>query len=388
LPINLATALRLADAPPVIITAVQASVEVAAAQLARARVAWLPTIYTGAGYYRHDGAAQGASGNFYINTPEQFMAGAGPVVVFAATDALFAPLAARQVLRSRVSDVEAARNDALLTVAEAYFNVQQARGHLAGTQDVVDKGRELGARLRAQGQGSFSPTDVHRARTVLAEYEDFLATAREQWRVASADLTQVLRLDPGAVVVPVEPPHLLVTLISPQEPVDDLIPVGLTNRLELASQQALVQATLARLRQERLRPLLPSLIVHGDATPVVPGGFRHRSRPTNTAGPTTVSGMTGTGMTATVIVTTGGPTTTTGIAIAIATDAEAGQPVFAPAPPSLSSLSCSGKAVAAPLPPRLRYQHLVGDPGAAAPARVRPLRSCRACAPRGPSARR
>jgi hypothetical protein len=77
----------------------------------------------------------------------------------------------------------------------------------------------------------------------------------------------VLRLDPGAVVVPLEPPHLQVTLVSPKESVDALIPVGLTNRPELATQQAVVQATLVRLRQERLRPLLPSLVLQSSATP-------------------------------------------------------------------------------------------------------------------------
>ena len=59
---------------------------------------------------------------------------------------------------------------------------------------------------------------------------------------ASADLTQVLRLDPRAVVEPLENDHLQITLIDPTRGLDDLIPIGLTNRPELASQQALVQA--------------------------------------------------------------------------------------------------------------------------------------------------
>src|SRR5262249_11471132 len=63
-----------------------------------------------------------------------------------------------------------------------------------------------------------------------------------------------------------EPPHLQVALLSPDKPVDDLIPVALTNRPELAAQQALVQATLERLRQERLRPLIPSVLLRGAAT--------------------------------------------------------------------------------------------------------------------------
>jgi outer membrane protein TolC len=68
-------------------------------------------------------------------------------------------------------------------------------------------------------------------------------------------------------VVPLEPPHLRVTLVSPKETVDALIPIGLTNRPELESQQAVVQATLVRLRQERMRPLIPSLVLQSNATP-------------------------------------------------------------------------------------------------------------------------
>src|SRR5262249_10041630 len=48
--------------------------------------------------------------------------------------------------------------------------------------------------------------------------------------------------------------------------VDDLIPMALTYRPELAAQQALVRGTLERLRQERLRPLVPSLLIRGGST--------------------------------------------------------------------------------------------------------------------------
>jgi outer membrane protein TolC len=100
-----------------------------------------------------------------------------------------------------------------------------------------------------------------------------VAFARQRWRVASRDLTRALRLDPIAVVVPLEPPDLRVTLIRPEGSVDGLIPIGLTNRPELASQQALVQATLARLREARLRRLLPSVVLLGNPSPAGEGGF-------------------------------------------------------------------------------------------------------------------
>ncbi len=49
---------------------------------------------------------------------------------------------------------------------------------------------------------------------------------------------------------------------------DDLIALALLNRPELASHKAQVQATLAALKQERLRPLIPSVLLRGWSTPV------------------------------------------------------------------------------------------------------------------------
>jgi outer membrane protein TolC len=273
MPINLATALRLADARPLIIAAAQASEQAEIARLQGAQALWLPTVYVGAAYARFDGAAQGTSGTFVINTRDELMAGGGMTVAFAATDAIFLPLAQQQVVRAQQFDVQRARNDALETVAETYFNVQQSRGKLAGAQDALHKAGDLEKRVSGLGKALVPPMELDRVRTTLADLQQAVALAREDWRTTSADLTRVLRLDPAALVTPLEPPYLQITLVSPQDSVDTLIPVGLTNRPELATQQALVQAALYRIRQERLRPLIPSLLLTGDATPAAPGGF-------------------------------------------------------------------------------------------------------------------
>ena len=87
------------------------------------------------------------------------------------------------------------------------------------------------------------------------------------WRVHSANLTQVLRLDPRAVVVPLEHDHLQITMIDPALPLHDLQKIALTNRPELASYHALVQAAEARIRREKMRPLLPIVVIGGFQTP-------------------------------------------------------------------------------------------------------------------------
>lgn len=273
LPINLATALRLASARPLVIAAAQASVKVALARLAQAQVLWLPDMYLGGSYYRHDGGSAGNSGKEFTLGRNQLMGGYGFQSVISATDALFGPLAMRQMLRSREADVQTARNDALLRVAEAYFDVQQARGRLAGARESAEKGRELTQQVKGLSKDLVPPLEINRVRAQLAEVDQAETRAYEEWRVASAALTRELRLWPTAVVSPLEPANLCITLFSPNEPVDSLIPVGLTSRPELASQQALVQETLIRLRQEKLRPLIPSLVLLGDAVPAAPGGY-------------------------------------------------------------------------------------------------------------------
>ena len=267
-PINLATALRLADARPLLVAAAQASVWVAEAQLTRAKVLWVPTLNLGFDYIRHDGG--GPDFNKGIMTAPSvnfFYGGAGMWQNVALTDAIFEPLVARQVLNSRHADIQAAKNDSLLMTADAYFQVHQYRGMYTGTLYCVERGHELVQRVTQLSKELVPVVEVDRARNMVADLEQRATSAREMWRVHSANLTQVLRLDPRAVVEPLEHDHLQVTLIDPARPLDDLMPIALTNRPELASYQALVQAAVARIRREKTRPLTPSILINGFQTP-------------------------------------------------------------------------------------------------------------------------
>jgi outer membrane protein TolC len=271
LPINLATALCLSNARPLVIAFAQNSVELAAAQLQHAKVMWLPNFNTGIDYYRHVVYDQETQGPVINVSKSYFAAGAGATLDFGISDAIFLPLAARQELSSREFDLEAARNDALATVATTYFDVQEARGRLAGNLDAQAKAKDLQKQIKGlaggEAGGLVPQIEVDRVLALQYDLEQEAAASRAAWQTSSARLNRVLRLSPGAVVVPIEPPQLQVTLIPPGRVVDDLIPVGLLNRPELASQKALVQATLERLRQERLRPLLPSVVLGGGSGP-------------------------------------------------------------------------------------------------------------------------
>ncbi len=285
-PINLATALRLADARPLIVAAAQASAWVAEAKLQKAATLWVPSFMIATSYARHDGPidfnggvdvpqginslgqpSPGSFGKPLNQNLNWFIAGVSLYQVVATTDIIFQPLAQRQDLNAKRWDIQTAKNDALLEIARAYFNVHRFRGQYAGALYTVQEGRKVIAAIEALSRDLVPAVEVDRARNLLAFLEQQAVLHRQNWRIASADLTQVLRLDPRAVVEPLEPDHLQITMIEPDRSLDDLMQIALTNRPELASRQALVQAALVRIRQEKLRPILPIPMVNGFQTP-------------------------------------------------------------------------------------------------------------------------
>jgi outer membrane protein TolC len=285
-PINLATALRLSDARPLIVAIAQAKVWIAEARLQRAQVYWVPALMMNAAYLRHDGPVDFNGG---VNIPaginalgqpdptsfgkplnqnlNWFYSGMSLYEVIALTDAIFLPLATQQELKAARWDVQMARNDALLRTGRAYFNVHRYRGQYAGALYVVERGKKLVETIKSLSRDLVPAVEIDRATNLLADIEQMAVSAREEWRVASAELTRVLRLDPRAVVEPLEHDHLQLTLIDPGRSLDELIPIGLTYRPELSSQQALVQAALVRIRQEKMRPILPSILITGWQSP-------------------------------------------------------------------------------------------------------------------------
>ena len=271
-PITLATALKLSDARPLIVAMAQAKVWVAEAELNQAKVLWMPDLNLGFDYIRHDGG--GPDFNKGIMTAPStnfFYGGAGlwgnQYGIIPIPDALYQPLVARQVLNSEHWDVQTAKNDALLQTADAYFRVHQYRGMYAGAVYCVLRGRELVERIAALSPDLVQAFEVDRARNMVADLEQQAALARQQWRVQSARLTRVLRLDPRAVVEPLEHYHLQITLIDPGRELEDLMPIALANRPEVASRRALVQGAEWAVRREKARPFIPLIALTGFQTP-------------------------------------------------------------------------------------------------------------------------
>ncbi len=280
-PIDLPSALRLAGAQDLDISIARERVGQAIAELEQARVLWLPSIYVGPNWIRHDGQVQTVQGPIQTVSKSSLFLGAtaaagssvsgpipagGPAQVSGLTsilrfsDAIFEPLAAKQVVSARRAGIKVATNDALLGVAEAYMDLQQAAGRLAIAREAATNAQTLASLAASYARsGSGLEADYRRATTERDRQRKNAELAVGELEIASAELIRRIRLDPMLVVAPVEPPEAALRLIPDACPLDELIVMGLRNRPELAEAHALVEATLIRLRQAKLRPLIPSL---------------------------------------------------------------------------------------------------------------------------------
>ena len=157
----------------------------------------------------------------------------------------------------------------MLAVTNAYFDVQQARGDLAAAQDATRR-----------TQGNRPPCQFARSRTG-ARLGSSACTGRigppardgnlRPRGLASERVGACPDFAAGRGLAsrnPLSRRSLQVTLVEPDRTVDELITMGLSNRPELAADQALVQASAGPLRQEKLRPFIPSILLRGDSTPV------------------------------------------------------------------------------------------------------------------------
>jgi outer membrane protein TolC len=267
LPINLATALQLAGVNPLDIATATAQVRQALALYLQAKVLWIPNLNAGVDYFRHDGVMQDLfNGANFRKDRQSFFVGGGPSLAVGLTDALYNPLAARRVVAARQADLQAARNDVLFGVSQAFFNLQDARGRLLGIGAAVDRAELLVNFTTGLAPSLIAPLEINRSKTELQSLRQAQQLAIRDWRVASARLAEVLLLEPTTLLEPIEPAFLQITLIPDQEPIEDLVRVAVQNRPEVASRRELVGAAEALLHREKARPFLPNLYVLSPST--------------------------------------------------------------------------------------------------------------------------
>jgi outer membrane protein TolC len=275
LPIDLNTALRLANVQnPELLIARQRVLEAEATrQLAAAQ--FLPTINLGTNYDAHGGNLQQSNGNILsVNRSALYIGGGSnaiaagtvniPGVVLAGNVAtnVYGFLASRQLVVERQALSIAVRNQTFLGVTLAYSELLRAEGRLALARQIAVESRQI-AKLTADyaAAGTGRLADADRAATELARRESEVQSAEGDLIAASARLAQVLNLDPSTRLHPTDAwvvPH---PIVPNPLPLAELIAVALLNRPELAERRAAIREALYMLDNAKLLPFSPNYLL-------------------------------------------------------------------------------------------------------------------------------
>lgn len=268
-PVDLPTALRLADAQNLTIAIARNRLEIAYAIESRAEVLWLPDIEFSPSYLSAQGEVQRAIGEIIETHRNSLRLRTGPMLTVDAAEAIYAPLVAKQNVNARAAGINVARNKTLAEVGEAYFDMLAAFSEVSIAVETRKHAEELAKVTQefvASGLGLAS--DAARARTELQIRRQLEILARAQTVTKSAALARRLQMDARVHFAPVELTVVPVALVSIDSPAETLVDVALANRPELVEHRALVGAADWSAEQARMMPLIPQLVVGYQ-----PGGF-------------------------------------------------------------------------------------------------------------------
>ena len=272
-PIDLTTALRLADVENPTIAEARVAILAALAEQQAARSLLLPSLNAGANYHGHDGNLQRSSGRILRLSEQSFYVGGGtrtlaaesvaiPAVsiVSPLTDAIFEPLAARQRVAGARLNAAATGNSVLLEVAKLFLELLGAEARLESRRLSASQAAEIVkivADYAATGQGR--KADADRADSDLRMLQGEIQRTEEEVAVTSARLSRRLNLDPGMRLQTVSGPLAPIDLIDASVPPEELVRSAIGRRPDLGARSALIGLAEYKLKEERARPLLPTI---------------------------------------------------------------------------------------------------------------------------------
>jgi outer membrane protein TolC len=270
LPIDLPYALRQVNASNPTIAIAQERIREAYARQRQAQVQWLPNLWVGSNpdnltylpnFYVHNGPVQNSRGMTFDTAKSNSTFATGTGLNLSISNAIFAPWIARDLTAAEAARARVVKVNVQLEVALNYLDLLRVYAALAINAETLAKA-ELMLRLavQAQQEGLGKTTaDANRARTEVELRRQERLNLEGDAAVVSSRLAQLLLLDPTVDLVPADPQVLPIELIPADQPLDELVGIGLLNRPELAESRALVAAALTRWRQDKTRPLLPTL---------------------------------------------------------------------------------------------------------------------------------
>ena len=269
-PIDLPAVLRLAGARNLDIQIAREGLNEAQANRQTALEQFIPSLTPGATYFQQDGMVQSVPpGTVSPDHYQYYTPGATAAAQVPLGDAIYQSLAAKQLVKASDQALEAQREDAALSAAQAYFDLVKAKALADVIKEAVSISRDYQQELhQAVGAGIAFKGDELRVQTQTESYEISLRQMLEQQRVAAVNLAQVLHLDSTVDLVPRDEDLAPLQLFPTNAVLRALVRQALDSRPELKAGQARVAAARQDKNGAVYGPLVPSVNAQ-----VFAGGF-------------------------------------------------------------------------------------------------------------------
>src|SRR5947207_11962631 len=259
-PIDLPTALRLANAQNLDIQIARERLKEAKANHESAVELFFPWVAPGAVYRRHENRIQDVVGNIIDADKQSYPVGGAITAQMDLGDAVYKTLAAKQLVHAAGHALESQRQDSTLAAAQGYYDLAKAKAIVDVVKEALSISQDYQNQLHdAVAAGIAFKGDELRVQTQTERYQIALRQALEHQRVSAARLAQILHLDSSVELVPQDTDLVPLALVETNAPLDSLVQQALSSRPEVKQSQALVAAAREAKNGAVYGPLIPSV---------------------------------------------------------------------------------------------------------------------------------
>jgi outer membrane protein TolC len=223
IPLSLDAVFRLADEQNAQVSLARERLSEAYAEHCIKKRSWIPDIYVGTAWYRHEGGIQLQEGpNIYSSTGANFN-GLEIDSRIDLNEIAYQQVNAHRKVWQQKGEVRKVTSETLVDAATTYIDLLAARTAEAIVREENAKLTELINQAKTAAAEPLFQADVARLEAELEGQLQLLAKLRSQGTAASAKLAYLLQIDPACEIIPVDKQLVPFELIDTNVPPGELV---------------------------------------------------------------------------------------------------------------------------------------------------------------------
>lgn len=227
-PIALDTVFQIAEEQNPQIGIAREKVREACAEKRVAAARWLPDLYVGTAYYRHEGGIQNFNGDLIRSSTGAMFAGMEINGQLDLRDYAFQKVSAQRRVWQQKGELTRISTETVLEAANTYIDLLTARtGEAIAREMEADLKRLLEHTEKLAKTEPAATVEVSRIKAELWGRQQIVLKAGEQARAASAKLAYLLGVDPCTEMVPVDQQIVPIELVDATPPTCELVSLAL-----------------------------------------------------------------------------------------------------------------------------------------------------------------